>query len=813
MDERFPVNPVGDLIRVFNSWILENMGIPYYLNIFLLPSTFLPEALLNILGFPLFINQYIILTTFSVIGIFFFYLFLKNFIFQGIRNNYVKTLFSLLVSVNLVFNFATLIYYWFDATPYGQFGIALTAMLVYYASKVLSDFNSGTLHKKDLYLLIFASGLAFSPNIPLNVSLFIIAFTLPMIALISQNSVKIRKVVLFYFTYFVIVLTTNFWWYSSSIITSTQLTSSTIPGNLYTFSFDSQSLTYENVMRGMYLYFFGRLNLSPTAGWYALTKYIYLMDRDYLYLVPLIIVTSLVTSLYFFIPKHKGSLSRLHKAFFASVVIYLILFLLVMGNNSPILPLYLVIFRIPVLSLIFRDPAWTFGESYYLYFILVYSLSILVLYRSLKYIMNKRNSGGLFIQKLKKSKFLVPVSIFIVILLIAPVFMENNAFYDGNTFPSTPYKDKFIPPAFDIETVDYLESRTVNNYAILIPGGFQSLNTANGYDSFDYIDSMLPNNLIISQSNNNMTNLVRSTIESGDSYLYKDFSTLLSSLDIKYIVIEGDMISGPFELNVPDYQKVLASLNNTRGIRLAEIFPPNYIYEVEGSSSIVSSVGNYISQESLEPEFTIPLVNITESFFNSSIIKSSNNPLILNNMTLNNGEIDISLNSSVRNYFYNITGKRNYDFAYGDKLVLPTFMNEIPLNINTTESPYLILKFKTNVNAAFSVDLITANNMSTGFYSTNVERDEFQAGYSFSNIKSDLYIVNHYTSPDKFTTLVVNMEGELNYFKSLGYNISGTVNYIAIRVYPLKDNGESYLNSTETVPGILNWPKYQNITI
>ena len=137
-------------------------------------------------------------------------------------------------------------------------------------------------------------------------------------------------------------------------------------------------------------------------------------------------------------------------------------------------------------------------------------------------------------------------------------------------------------------------------------------------------------------------------------------------------------------------------------------------------------------------------------------------------------------------------------------------MNIIPLNINTTDLPYLFLKFKTNVNTAISIDLITTRNITSGLYSEYVENNDYQAGYSYSNIYSSLYVINHYTSPGHYTCFVDNMLSELNYF-----NANKTVYYIAIRFYPLENNGTEYENEygNPSVPPIMQWPEYNNLTI
>jgi len=817
VDERWPVNSVGDLIRVFGAWDSQGMGSNYTLNIFLIPSTFLPEAFLALIGIPSYVSQYILLSLFNFISLYFFYLFLYEFIFSNVDTIIVRKFISILGSTLFVFNFATIIYYWFDATPNGQFTIAMTAMEVYYSGLAISEYIDGTVNVKNWILLSVISGLAFSGNTPMNVSPLMISLTFPLLAVLLSKNLHIKRIVKFYFSYFLIIITTNVWWFIESFTASKGLPNYSSSSNLYTLFFDSTGLTFRNVIRGMYLYLYNVLNLSPTAGWDNLTKSIYVLAGNLLYIMPIVIlicviVTAIGTGVKI---RTKDRISELPsvRTYLATSAIFVFLILFIMGTNSPLLLLYKILFRIPVLSLILRDPAWTFGEAFYVYIILLFLLSLINIFKYMHFLRGKIKikkfhfKAKLLNRAFHSRNIRALIAIVIIFLLAFPVLMENSAYYTGDAIPSSPYKDRFAPPAFDIATIDFLEYRTLDHYALLVPGGFQILNISHGYDSFDYIASSLPNNLIISGSGNNVTNLIYNVIESGTSYEYPNFYQTLINFNIKYIVIEGDMVGYPFNLKVLDYSAILGSLNHTYGITLERVFPPNYIYEVSGNSGLISVSNNYLSNTSFGPFNTIPIYNITKAYYDLTQVSTVNfNPYtIIRNATYENNTISISLNNTFKNYFYNETGHNNYATAIGTRLVLPTYMNIIPMNINATQFPYLFIKFKTNINTVISIDLITTQNIGKGFYSKYVESSMYQVGYSFSNVYSTLYVINRYTSPYHYTLLVDNMQAELNYF-----NANKTVYYIAIRIFPLENNGSQF---SPSIPGILSWPGYQNVTI
>ena len=815
VDERFPVNPIGDLIRVFGSWDPENMGYNYTLNIFLIPSTFLPEAILSYLRIPLFLNQDILLFLYNLTALYFFYLFLNRYIFVHLNNPNLRIFLSSVGSLLLVFNFSTLILYWFDTSPYGEFTIAMTALEVYFVTVSLENFNDNILNYKYWIITLAISGLFLSANIPVNVSPLLISLSFPAMAMVSINKFKIKKVLKFYLIYIGIILTSNFWWYINSFIVAKNLAPTSTLSNLYIFFFDSKNLTFENVTRGLYLYFYNHVNLSPTAGWSNITKYIYISVGMTLYIIPLIILLTLIIVFISFVYKIIYK-----KRVFDNVYLFLMVFisliisiLLVMGSNSPMLPIFRDMFKIPVLSLILRDPAWTFGEFFYAYLILSFLLSITYFYNFFIYLQRKFLNKKTKYQRIFRNKKLRLLFVFVIILLvILPVLLENSAFYTGNAIPSSPYKDTFTPPSYEINTINFLKNRTIYQYALLVPGGFQILNVSHGYDSFDYIASSLPNNMIISDGGNNVTSTIYDIIDSGTSYEYKNFYKTMLNFDIKYIVIEGNMGSSPFNVTIPNYKNILKSLNNTNNISLDKKIGPNYIYKVDGRANLVSVSDNYLSETDFAPMNTFPYYNITEMYYNLSKFNDAefNHYSIFQNSTYTNNEIKISLNNTFRSYFYNETGRLNYATAIGTRLVIPTYMNIIPLNINTKYLPYLLLKFKTNVNTAISIDLITTKNITSGFYSDYVENSNYQAGYSYSNIYSSLYVINHYTSPDHYTCFVDNMRSELNYF-----NANKTVYYIAIRFYPLENNGTEFKNeyNNPSVPPIMQWPEYNNLTI
>ena len=569
VDERFPVNPLGDLIRVFGAWDPENMGYNYTLNIFLVPSTFLPEAILSYIGIPLYINQDIILFSYNLMALYFFYLFLYRFIFIHLKNEKIRIFLSLIGSILFVFNFATLIFYWFDAMPYGQFTIAMTALEVYFVSVSLENYNNGIIDLRYWIIILIVSGLVFSANIPMNVSPFLISLTFPILAMISINKFRIKKTLKFYLFYIAIILSSNFWWYIDSFIVAKNLAPSSSSSNLGTFYFDSKTLTFKNVIRGMYLYFYNYTNLSPTAGWSSITKYIYLGSGNVLYIMPILILLVLILIFISFVFKilYKQKIFDNTNLFLITFAVFIVSILLIMGTNSPILPLFKYLFKIPVLSLILRDPAWTFGEFFYAYLILMFLISIMYIYNLFVYIKNNYKPKKLKFTHILINKNLKLLIIFIIIILmVLPVISENSAYYTGNAIPSYPYNDKFKAPSFDINTVNFLKYRTINHYALLVPGGFQILNTSHGYDSFDYIASSLPNNMIISGGGNNVTSDIYDIIESGTSYKYSNFYRTLLNFNIKYIVIEGNLGSFPFNLKVPNYPNILKSLNNTNHI-------------------------------------------------------------------------------------------------------------------------------------------------------------------------------------------------------------------------------------------------------
>lgn len=135
---------------------------------------------------------------------------------------------------------------------------------------------------------------------------------------------------------------------------------------------------------------------------------------------------------------------------------------------------------------------------------------------------------------------------------------------------------------------------------------------------------------------------------------------------------------------------------------------------------------------------------------------------------------------------------------------LPTIYNGVPLNINTSETPYLILNFSTNINTAFTIAALTSPTINSTDYSNNL--------FYLSGTSNNPYIeppsignafgAYHYTSPNKTTTMIINLNQVLQNSKNR------TVNYIIIQLYPVSDNGTGIQGLT-----VNEWPGYQNLTI
>ncbi|MBX8640290.1 MAG: hypothetical protein KIS29_08150 [Thermoplasmata archaeon] len=219
----------------------------------------------------------------------------------------------------------------------------------------------------------------------------------------------------------------------------------------------------------------------------------------------------------------------------------------------------------------------------------------------------------------------------------------------------------------------------------------------------------------------------------------------------------------------------------------------------------VNMTSGYLSSSRVDPALSVSQIVDNNTFFGSNFKDYSNiTGLVYSSSQENssfvaandfsaqwNGGISISLNNSTKAYIQShpVSG------PLGSMGVV--FYNGLPLQINTSVYPYLVMNFSTNINTAIYIQLFTAPVIN----STTWNNNRFQVALYEYWASNGVYGAFRYSSPGHSSMLLVNMNNALSRSRDK------TVDYILIQILPLNNTGAGLHAS------ISDWPGYQNLTI
>ncbi len=805
IDEIWPLDPSEQLVSYFSAWSSSQMGGLNMLNFFNVPLTAW-SALLSSFGMSIPAQEVVTWTGLQALAGIYFYIIVREFVLGRVMPDYLSIPIATVAGIVSFINYPVQALVWWDGLPSTFLLLGFGFMFLYYMLVTVRIFvSSGRINPLYVFLMIVSGSLGFSTNIPSNVSLLLLSIVLvPLPFLAVSNSRKtLLKLVASYGLVIAVIGVSSLWWLSTSYLASISdpgylASSGSVSQNAAIFISSTRMLQIPLLFRGMYIPHF------------QFSSEIYTPFNT-------IVFNSLGAATSYFIPATliAGCISAalyrkrvvLKFAYLLSVTFLLSLFMV--GVNSPILPLLEYLNRNPLILQILRNPTGSLLYAFEDLLIISAALSFDILYLTLRYY---RLSGDWYIpegtskRNLRKQtdvlRVVASVGIVLAILWL-PFFSMSTPIYTGDAIPVQPFHARMQIPQYVQNVADYISGNLKEGYALLYPGRFISQNWTYGYDSYDALPFLMPNTPVIDGPANFLTDYVYQTIEQANTATMANYSAVLASMGIHYIVIEGQVGQTPYwsYTQTPDYSEILGGLNRTPGISLDAVIGYDYIYAVDVPPSVFTIGSGTVEQSALADGYVSPEINLTSTFYNISLVNSVFAPAHDFFPSWENNSIVISLNNST---------KQSIDAnQLGPPLWTPppTYFNGIPLQINTTIFPYLILNFSTNRNAAISVHLITTPDLS------NMSVSELQQNYLFTvapynnlgwgdNSLSPAYGGGYYTSTGKNTSMVVNLQA------AIAGSASKIVNYIIIQIYPVTDSGQG-LNG---VP-LLQWPGDQNVTI
>lgn len=742
IDIMWPLNPVQSIYNSFNIWSYSNYGYFNGINIFNF-SYYLFIAMISY--FPVYLQELILLSLLQCIGAVYVFKLFKEFIFK--TDSTLGKFISFAAAFPIIFSN----YYWWDFIPIGFFLVAFGPMFLYYSLAFFDSYDKGnSFNYKFLLLMGISSMLSFSSNAPINANLIILALIMPLFIL-SKNT-RLKKITIFYLLMLSVILFTNLWWiipsYMATVFQNVSLGSSS---NVYVLLLNSKSANFFNILE------FDR-PLSPYVGLVgnlSINNTIYQMST-YFSIILLMIVDGV-----FFMSKRK-----LRKEYFISLISLVFLDIIMMGINSPLksIEIYLIDTN-GILSEYLRGNPGSFYLSLFFILTILITLSVFLLLKS--YIETHRS---------RKNKILVVLVLAFLLFSFIAIAPQN---YDGYAVPHYPYRARMIVPSFDSKVASFVERNTGQSYTLLYPGGFLEQNITNGYDSYDILPSLIPQSLLIDEASNMMLTNIYNYISSGS--LSENFSYYLYSQNIKYIVVEGDLGGNyPFGFNAPpDYNAILQHLNNTNGIKLVKQIGPDFLYEANIYPGNMVSKAKIFTNNNIIEGNIIPIANITSKYFDDTF---SNRTVYEPNGTFNQG-INININKARWNKISNLS----YKYTGAE----PIFYNGIPLNINTSNYPVLILKLKGNNNTVITPNALTSSNIT--LYSILNSADHISTGFPYNNLRDNNntatseYGCDHYLMSNNTITMTINLNEAAN---------GKIIHYIYFSPVPLNKVYGSDLNFT-----------------
>ncbi len=784
---QWPFNSKIVFFNLFKGLTLYNYGNINFISFFNFPET-LSIYILYIFHFPVYLQELFLLSLLQFIALYYFYKLFNKFIFYFIDEKTIKEFISAIISILIVFSFASQILYWWNFIPGGFFLMAFGSAMIYYTMLFFDSYlKYNTINKRYLIYIYIFSSLSISVNTPFNISfIWLLLIFPPFLFINSINKKTIKKLFFLYIIIIPLIILANLWYIIPTLMETFYVSfsnTSSVNSNLAIFYY--YSITKNDILNILLFKFQTSQYSYSSIGTSIFSKYGYTFS----YIIFPLIFGGIIS--------HD---KKTNKLYFYLLFIYIITFLLLIGNAGPFRVLYLdIIFKNGDLLTALRNPYIALIFSFNALYIMLIGVSSYRILTALKRYFNDYNFNKF---KKYKNKIIKFSSIIIIILLIVPVILSSSpAIYSGNAISSSPLKSRVQVPAYELETADYIKNKLDSgNYVYLFPGGFINQTWAHGYDGFDILPNLIGSNYVIDSPENNILSDICNYIKTGETDKYYNFASALSDLGIKYLVVEGNITYTPYwsYTYTPDYNSILNSLNNTINIKFLDKIGSNYIYENQLNSSIL-----YIPEKAINSNSCIaPVENITGEYYNDTLKPYNLSPDNFINATFNN-KINIDINETDRNITENLSGRVPFSYTgYGG----PSIFNEYPLNINPEKTNYLIIKFKTNNNAAFTLDAITTDN-TTGnneyTYYLAKSGNIYNLFGSYNTLGSgDSKLSPAYggdwCSNTNVTTMVINLNDVTD----------KNINKLLFSILPVADNGTGLRN----VP-VNNWPAYENLTI
>ncbi len=805
IDEIWPVNPSGQLVSYFNAWSGSQMGGLNVLNFFNLPiaawSTLLSAAGLSIPS-----QEVITWAGLQALAGIYFYRIVREFFIGRVMPDHIAVPIATVAGIVSFVNYPVQALIWWDGLPSTFLLLGFGFMFVYYTLSMVRVYvSTGRIHPLYVFLMFVSGTLGFSTNIPSNISLLLL--TLILVPLPFFGSLTFRKSILklsvSYALVIVVIAISSLWWLSTSYLASVSdpgylSSSGSVAQNTAIFLSSTKMMQIPLLFRGMYLphFQFNAEIYTPFNTFMFDT-----IGSVASYVFPAILIAGCVSAALY----RKRVVLKF--AYLLSATFLLSLFMV--GVNSPILPLLLELNRNTLLLQILRNPTgsllYAFEDLLILSLVVALDMIYLTFRRNrLKGDWSMPSPGPGQLSKRRSGVLRMAASATIVVLLLwIPFFSMSTPIYTGDAVPVEPFHARMQIPSYVEDVANYIKHNLTDGYALLYPGRFISQNWTHGYDSYDVLPFLMPNTAVIDGPANFLTDYIYQTIEHANTATMAGYASILSSMGISYVVIEGQVGETPYwsYTKTPDYGTILNGLNVTQGITLAKIIGQDYIYRVDTSPSVFRIGASTIDPSLLSDGYAAQEINITKTFYNLSLINSIYAPAHDFFPSWENNSIVISLNNSTKQ---SIDANQLEPPLWSPP---PTYFNGVPLQINTTIFPYLILNFSTNRNTAISIHVITTPDLS------NMSVNELQQNYLFTvapynslgwgdGMLAPAYGGGYYTSSGRNTSMVINLPAVVS------NSASKVINYIVIQIYPVSDNGTG-LNG---VP-LLQWPGEQYVRI
>lgn len=806
IDNAWPLNPGATLRSLIFAWDPQQLG---YLN--LLNTLEIPLAIwcyfLQILGVPSGIQEILTLTLLQAIAGFFLFLIFHRFFFARVASQ-LRVPLAFFSALGSLTNFGVQTVYWWDFIPYGFEMLAFGSVFLYLTTIQMEDYLNGLPFRAGRVGTLAAFGvIAFSVNIPFNLSLLALSFLIPPLAL-SAKGVEFHywKRVLGFETMLAgLIVLVSLWWLIPSIeMVQLQptyvLQQSPSINSLAIFVNSTARDTLVTVFEGAVgypLYATGHFLLT---AWFVT------------YIAPgLAVLPVSVLFLALFCPHNS-----LHRSLLYVMCGVLGLSLIVTGVNSPLYPIvFSAIFQTPVLLDALRTPFVALGESLEVLWVTAISLAYAMVYEELRRLetskINRVSLMHRYLSRLpnRRGAWRYATVMIAAIIVLSPIVAEAPGAFAGDAVPLSPYQSRMAIPPYEEAVANYLRDHLHGQFALLYPGGFLEQNWTHGYDGYDVLPSLLPGQFLIDNyqegfvvANNTLLTDAYTTLQS-DLPNTANYSQLLTRLGVRYLVIEGG-IGGkyPFgQSSAPDYSLLLGALNKTVGLTLAITIGPDFLYEVESPTSLFSLATHSMADSNLLESTVAPEINLTRAFFNASQITTPFVPYQWLFPTWQDGIL----------YDATPSVKQNITMAEQENLAsMPselTLFNGVPLNIHVAAGDYLILSFTTNNETAISVTLVTTPYLANASKET-LQANSFPVGGAADNLGQGdnqlvaTYGANHFDSFGKKALLIDDLS------ESLHTSVNRTIYYILISLWPVLPNGTGIRELPPT-----EWPGNQEVTV